>query len=62
VTLSVDRKQQAERKGIKVAGQYSAVAGYGLSIGRNTGTAVSREYKAPFAFTGKVENVVLEVK
>ena len=48
-------------KGIKVAGQYSAVTGYGLLIGRNTGTPVSHEYKAPFAFTGAIDKVVIEV-
>ena len=31
-------------KDIKMAGQYSAVTGYGLLIGRNTGTPVSHSY------------------
>jgi arylsulfatase len=62
VTLSVDGKQVGELKGIKVAGQYSAVTGYGLLIGRNTGTPVSHEYKAPFEFTGKLHKVTVEMK
>jgi arylsulfatase len=48
--------------GIKVAGQYSAVTGYGLLIGRNTGTPVSHEYKAPFAFTGEIDKVTIDLK
>jgi arylsulfatase len=28
------------------------LAGGGICIGRNTGSAVSRAYKAPYAFTG----------
>ncbi|HBH54511.1 MAG TPA: arylsulfatase [Planctomycetaceae bacterium] len=62
VTLSVDGKTQGELQGIKVAGQYSAVTGYGLLIGRNTGTPVSPEYKAPFAFTGKLDKVTIDLK
>jgi hypothetical protein len=49
VTLFVDGKKVGELKGIKMAGQYSAMTGYGLLIGRNAGTPVSRQYKAPFA-------------
>ena len=62
VTLSVDGKQVGELKGIKVAGQYSAVTGYGLLVGRNTGTPVSHEYKAPFAFTGTLTQVTIDLK
>lgn len=61
ITLSVDGKQVGELKGIKVAGQYSAATGYGLLIGRNTGTPVSHEYKTPFAFTGKLDKVTIEI-
>jgi arylsulfatase len=62
VTLSVDGKPVGELKGLKVAGQYSAVTGYGLLVGRNTGTPVSHEYKAPFAFTGKLDKVTIDLK
>ena len=62
MTISVDGEKVGELKGIKVAGQYSAMTGYGLLIGRNTGTPVSHEYKAPFAFTGKLDKVTIELK
>ena len=62
VTLAVDGKKVGELKNIRVAGQYSAVTGYGLLIGRNTGTPVSHAYKAPFPFTGAVQKVMIEVK
>ena len=61
VTMTVDDEKVGELKSIKVAGQYSAVTGYGLLIGRNTGTPVSHEYKAPFAFTGQIEMVTVEL-
>ena len=44
-----------------MAGQYSAVTGYGLQIGRNTATSVSQSYAVPFAFTGKLENVTIDM-
>lgn len=62
VTISVDGKPVGTLNGIKVAGQYSAVTGYGLLIGRNTGTPVSHQYKPPFAFTGKLNKVTVELK
>jgi arylsulfatase len=62
VTLLVDDKKTGELKGIKVAFQYSAMTGYGLLIGRNIGTSVSHEYETPFAFTGKIQKVKVELK
>ncbi|MFY7877793.1 MAG: hypothetical protein ACOVQM_20220, partial [Pirellula sp.] len=62
VELQVDGQPVATLDGIKVAGQYSAVTGYGLLIGRNTGTPVSHEYKSPFAFTGKLEKVTIDLE
>lgn len=62
VSISVDGKSVGEVKGIRVAGQYSAVTGYGLLIGRNTGTPVSRMYRPPFAYPGRLERVVIELK
>ena len=38
------------------------MTGYGLLIGRNTGTPVSHEYKTPFAFTGKLDKVTIDLK
>ena len=62
VTISVDGEKVGERKGIKVAGQYSTMTGYGLLIGRNTATPVSHAYKPPFAFTGTLDKVTVELK
>lgn len=62
VTISVDEKKVGELKDVKVAGQYTAVTGYGLLIGRNTGTPVSHEYKAPFSFNGRLDKVTVELK
>ncbi len=62
VTLSVDGEKVAEVKDVKVAGQYSTMTGYGLQIGRNTGTPVSHEYEAPFEFTGKLDRVTVEME
>ena len=61
VTLSIDGGSVGELKDIKMAGQYSAVTGYGLLIGRNTGTPVSHDYEPPFVFTGALDKVVIEV-
>ena len=62
MALLVDGEKVAELKDIKMAGQYSSMTGYGLLIGRNSGTPVSHEYKPPFAFTGKLEKVVIDLK
>jgi len=60
--LSVDGKQVGGLKDIKMAGQYSSVTGYGLLFGRNTGTPVSHQYKAPFKFTGELKKVTVKLK
>lgn len=62
VTLLIDGEPAGELKNIKMAGQYSAVTGYGLLIGRNTGTPVSHLYEPPFAFTGGLEKVSIDVQ
>jgi arylsulfatase A-like enzyme len=62
VTLLVDGTPVGELKDIKMAGQYSAVTGYGLVIGRNPATPVSHSFKAPFRFTGQLDKVTIEVK
>ena len=62
VALLVNGEKVAELKGIKMAGQYSSMTGYGLLIGRNTGTPVSHDYKPPFAFTGKLEKVIIDME
>jgi len=62
VAMFVDGEKVGELKGIKVAFQYSSMTGYGLLIGRNTGTPVSQEYQAPFEFTGQLDKVTIELK
>ncbi|NJN70956.1 MAG: arylsulfatase, partial [Nitrospira sp.] len=57
VELLVDGKSVGRLDDVKSAGQYSSVTGYGLLTGRNTGTPVSHEYKAPFTFTGDISKV-----
>jgi arylsulfatase A-like enzyme len=61
IVLSIDGKPVGQLKDIKVAGQYSAVTGYGLQIGRNSATPVSHLYSAPFAFTGELEKVTIDM-
>jgi membrane-associated protease RseP (regulator of RpoE activity) len=61
IVLSIDGKPVGQLKDIKVAGQYSAITGYGLQIGRNTATPVSHSYSPPFAFTGKIEKVTIDM-
>ena len=61
VSLFIDAEKVGEIKDIKMAGQYSAIGGYGLLIGRNTGTPVSHSYEPPFIFTGTIEKVTIEV-
>ena len=59
VTLMIDGKEVGSRKGIKSAGQYSGVTGYGLVTGRNPNTSVTHMYETPFAFTGDLEKVTI---
>jgi arylsulfatase A-like enzyme len=62
IDIYIDDKQVGSAKDVMMAGQYSNVMGYGLLIGRNTGTAVSDEYKAPFAYKGDIQKVTIELK
>lgn len=62
VLLLVDDAPVGTLKGIKTGAMYSAMTGYGLLIGRNTGTAVSPRYEVPFSYTGRLEKVVVDVK
>jgi arylsulfatase A-like enzyme len=61
ISIFIDNEKVGEMKNIKMAGQYSAVTGYGLLIGRNTGTPVSHSYEPPYAFTGTIDKVIIEV-
>ncbi len=62
IKLFIDGEPVGELKDIRMAGQYSAVTGYGLLIGRNTGTPVSHQYNSPFTFTGELDKVTIELK
>ncbi|MBU8821698.1 arylsulfatase [Mycolicibacterium goodii] len=51
-TLFVDGVAVAELTDVHTHPAIFALAGGGIAIGRNTGSAVSRSYRAPFPFTG----------
>ncbi len=50
--LYIDDAEVASLSGMKIHPGTFGLAGASLSIGRNTGSPVSRAYKAPFPFTG----------
>jgi hypothetical protein len=50
--LFIDDIEVALLNGMKIHPGTFGLAGASLSVGRNTGSPVSRAYKAPFAFTG----------
>lgn len=62
VQLLIDGEVAGELRGVQSAGQYSAVTGYGLVIGRNPNTSVSERYEAPFEFDAKLDRVTIEMK
>jgi arylsulfatase A-like enzyme len=62
VDIYIDDKLVGSMKDVMMAGQYSNVMGYGLLVGRNTGTPISHLYKVPFAYTGKIKKVTIELK
>lgn len=51
-TLFVDGVAVAELADVQTHPAIFALAGGGIAIGRNTGSGVSRSYRAPFPFTG----------
>jgi arylsulfatase len=51
-TLYIDGDEVAAKSGVRIHPGTFGLAGATLSVGRNTGSPVSRCYKAPFAFTG----------
>lgn len=61
IEIKIDDKPVGNIKDVKMAGQYSAVTGYGILIGRNP-TQVSHLYESPFPFSGKLEKVTIELK
>jgi arylsulfatase len=61
VTIAIDGEPVGELKDIKMAAQYSTMTGYGLLIGRNTGTPVSHLYETSFPFAGNLKKVTIQV-
>jgi arylsulfatase len=61
IDIYIDDKLVGNIKDVKMAGQYSAVTGYGILIGTNP-TQISNLYKSPFPFTGKLEKVTIELR
>jgi len=61
-TLFIDDADAGSLADMKVHPGTFGLAGAGLSVGRNSGSAVSSAYKAPFAFTGgTIAQVVVDV-
>ena len=52
VTVYIDERAVGTRPNVKAHPGTFGLAGASLSVGRNTGSAVSSSYKAPYAFTG----------
>jgi arylsulfatase len=50
--LYIDGAEVARKLGVRIHPGTFGLAGATLSVGRNTGSPVSRAYEAPFAFTG----------
>jgi arylsulfatase len=61
VTITANGKKTGEGKLPKTVPLKFAL-GEGVDVGMDTGSAVDFTYKLPFAFTGKIEKVTLELK
>ena len=61
-TLFIDEAAVGSLADMKVHPGTFGLAGAGLSVGRNSGSAVSSSYKAPYAFSGgTIQQVVVDV-
>jgi arylsulfatase A-like enzyme len=61
-TLYIDDEAVGSRPQMKVHPGTFGLAGASLSVGRNSGSAVSSSYKAPFEFTGgTIKQVVVDI-
>jgi len=58
-TLYIDDEDVGSLANMKVHPGTFGLAGASLSVGRNSGSAVSRSYKAPYAFSGGAINQVV---
>ena len=62
VTLFIDEQAVGSLSAVEIHPGTFGLAGASLSIGRNSGSAVSSDYKAPYAFTGgSIAQVVVDI-
>jgi len=61
IKLFIDNKLVGELSGVKTAGSYCSMTGFGIQVGRNMGTPVSHSYGVPFIFNNKLEKVEVVV-
>lgn len=62
VTLFIDEHAVGSLSAVEIHPGTFGLAGASLSIGRNSGSAVSSDYKAPYAFTGgAIAQVVVDI-
>ena len=60
--LYIDGTEVGSLQGMRIHPGTFGLAGAALSVGRNTGSPVSRDYKAPFPFTGgTIEEVTVDI-
>jgi arylsulfatase len=60
IALYINGEQVANKDLGKIS--TARVSVEGLEVGEDRGTSVSAAYKAPFAFTGKIDNVTIDLK
>ena len=60
VTLYINGEQVASKDLGKIGTPRNSTEG--LDVGLDRGTAVSTAYKTPYNFTGKIDNVVIDLK
>jgi arylsulfatase len=61
LTLYIDDQQVGQGEIVTQPG-YFCITGDGISVGRDSSSAVTPEYVAPFAFTGgKIDKVVMDL-
>ncbi|MGH3726612.1 MAG: arylsulfatase [Mycobacterium sp.] len=62
VTLFIDEQAVGSLSGVEIHPGTFGLAGASLSIGRNSGSPVASDYKAPYAFTGgTIAQVVVDI-
>jgi arylsulfatase len=61
-TLSVDGKQVAQGRIEQTAGIRFTLNVESFDIGEDTGTALNTSYEVPFAFTGAINKVTVDLR